>query len=151
VADEPEADVPERALRVRAGLVLPAGELRVRRTRSGGPGGQNVNKVATRIELEFDVPASAVLTDAQKAQIRSRLATRMSRAGVLRVVAQSERTQARNEAEARRRLASLLDHALTIPRARRPTRPTFASKQARAEDKRRQSARKRERRMHSED
>lgn len=132
-------------------LTIPAGELAIAFARSGGPGGQNVNKVATRIELEFDVEGSAVLTESQKERIRARLATRMSRVGVLRVVAQSERTQARNEAEARRRLASLLDHALAVPRPRRPTRPTAASRHARIEDKRRQSARKRERRTRPEE
>jgi ribosome-associated protein len=130
---------------------VPAAELQVRRTRSGGPGGQNVNKVATRIEIEFDVEASTALTSAEKERVRARLGGRLSRAGVLRVVSQSERTQARNEAEARRRLASLLSHALAVPRARRPTRPTAAARGARLDDKRRRGALKRGRRPAADD
>jgi ribosome-associated protein len=140
-----------RGLTVRPGLVVPESELYVRRTRSGGPGGQNVNKVATRVEIEFDVEASAVLTADEKARIRVRLATRTSRAGVLRVVAQSERTQARNEAEARRRLAALLARALALPRPRRPTRPSSSSRRERLDAKRRRGAIKKTRRTAVED
>lgn len=142
---------PLRGLRVRPGLVIPEAELVVRRTRSGGPGGQNVNKVATRIELEFDVLASAVLTAAEKARLGAKLRTRLSAAGVLRVVAQSERTQARNEAEARRRLADLLNRALALPKPRRATRPTRASQTERVQDKRHRGGLKRSRRSAAED
>ena len=148
---DPEPPPPGRALRVRSGLVLPASELSVRRTRSGGPGGQHVNKVATRVELEFDVEGSTVLSLEEKARIRARLGSRMSRAGVLRVVAQSERSQARNESEARRRLAALLERALAIAPPRRPTRPTAASRNQRLEAKRRRSAIKRGRSAGTDD
>ena len=142
---------PLRGLRVRPGLVIPEAELVVRRTRSGGPGGQNVNKVATRIELEFDVGASAVLTPAEKARLCAKLRPRLSTAGILRIVAQSERTQARNEAEARRRLAELLARALLIPKARRATRPTRASKTERVQAKRHRGDLKRARRTAADD
>ncbi len=144
-------DPEPRGLVVRPGLAIPEGELHVRRTRSGGPGGQNVNKVATRIELEFDVAASRVLTPAQKQRILDRLAGRASAAGVLRIVAQSERTQSRNEAEARARLVALLVRALAVPKPRRPTRPTRASKEDRLEEKKRRSSVKRTRRPRPED
>lgn len=145
------ATSPQRGLRVRPGLVIPEPELVVRRTRSGGPGGQNVNKVATRIELEFDVMASAALTPEEKTRLCAKLKARMSTGGVLRVVAQTERTQARNEAEARRRLAELLARALTIPKPRRSTRPTRASKTERVETKRHRGALKRTRRGAADD
>ncbi len=131
--------------------MIPEPELTVRRTRSGGPGGQNVNKVATRIELEFDVAASTVLSPEEKARLRAKLGARMSAAGVLRVVAQSERTQARNEAEARRRLAELLARALAVPKPRRATRPTRAAKTERVLAKRQRGALKRTRRSASDD
>ena len=146
-----DAGVPARGLWVRPGLVIPESELAVRRTRSGGPGGQNVNKVATRIELEFDVAASTVLTPEEKARLGAKLAARMSAAGVLRIVAQSERTQARNEAAARRRLAELLVRALAVPKPRRATRPTRAAKTARVLVKRQRGALKRTRRPAADD
>src|SRR5258706_1002570 len=99
---------PRRGLFVREGLVIPESELEVRATRSGGPGGQNVNKVSTRIELRFDVAASTVLTDEEKQRLRTRLGNRTSGLGVLRVVSQRERSQSRNEAAARERLGGLV-------------------------------------------
>ena len=144
-------DSGPRGLVVRPGLAIPEAELRVRRTHSGGPGGQNVNKVATRIELEFDVAASRVLTPAQKQRILDRLAGRASAAGVLRIVSQSERTQSRNEAEARARLVALLLRALAVPKPRRPTRPTRSSKEERLQEKKRRGSVKRTRRPSPED
>jgi len=142
----PPGDRETRGLRVRAGLVLPESELHVRRTRSSGPGGQHVNKVATRVELEFDVAASTVLSPQEKERVLAKLANRASSDGVLRIVAQSERSQSRNEAEARRRLAELLERALALPRRRRPTAPTHASRRERLDRKRRQARTKRDRR-----
>lgn len=136
----------EDGVRVREDLVIPESELEARATRAGGPGGQNVNKVSTRIELRFDVAASEVLSAEQKRRIRARLRTRTNRAGVLRVVSQKHRTRAQNERAARLRLAELLREALHVQRVRRPTRPTRASQARRIEDKRRRSATKRDRR-----
>lgn len=132
---------------VQEGLVIPAAELEVRRSRSSGPGGQNVNKTSTRVELRFDVLGSSVLDAAQKERIRKRLATRMNREGYLRVVAQAARTQKQNEAAARARLAALLRQALHLPRARRATHPTAASEKHRLDAKRRRAQLKRERRV----
>jgi ribosome-associated protein len=140
------APPPAGGLEVRPGLVLPEDELEVRATRSGGPGGQNVNKVSTRVELRFDVASSRVLDDEEKALVRARLAGRTSARGVLRVVSQRERSRARNEAAARRRLAELLAAALAVAPPRRATRPTAAARRRRSETKRRRAVVKRTRR-----
>jgi ribosome-associated protein len=148
---QPSTSKPRRGLRVRPGLLVPESEIVVRRTRSSGPGGQNVNKVATRIELEFDITQSAVLDDEQKARLRERLRSRVSRDGVLRVVSQRFRSQLRNEDDARERLAALLAAALTVRRQRRATRPTGTAKQQRLAAKRRRSRLKTRRRTPHDD
>lgn len=135
-----------QGLEVLPGLVIPETELQIRRTRSSGPGGQNVNKVSTRVELFFDVAQSVVLSESQRQRILQRLATRISKDGVLRVTAQAERTQARNEARARRRLAELLAEALRVQLRRRATRPTRASVQKRVETKKQRATIKQHRR-----
>jgi len=142
---------PRQGLEVFVGLVIPETELQVRRTRSSGPGGQNVNKVSTRVELFFDVAGSAVLNVAQKRRILRQLATRISKEGVLRVASQAERSQARNEARARQRLAELLTAALHVARKRRPTRPTRASVQRRVQTKKQRADIKRKRRRPTRD
>lgn len=119
--------------------------LEVRFSRSPGPGGQNVNKVNTRVTLLFDFAACAELTDVQQERIRVRLATRVSRDGRLRVVSHRERTQARNRAAAETRLIELLTEATRVRRGRRPTRPTAASKRRRLDSKRKRGELKRQR------
>lgn len=136
-ADEDRAE--SAGVAVQPGLVVPESEIEVRASRSSGPGGQNVNKVSTRIEVRFDVEASSVLTPEEKARVRLVLRTRMNREGVLRVVSQRERTQARNALAARQRLAELLAAALKVPKRRRPSRPTGRSKTRRRESKVRRS------------
>lgn len=128
------------------GVVLPASELHESFSRSGGPGGQHVNTSSSKVELRFDVEASAALTDGQKARVRSRLGPRLTADGVVVVQASEERSQVRNRQAARRRLANLLRDALAPPRRRRPTRPTAASKRRRVEDKKRRGDVKRLRR-----
>jgi ribosome-associated protein len=121
-------------------VALPLREIVLRASRSSGPGGQHANVTASRVEAVFDVTASESLTDAQKARV-------MARCGpVVRAIAQDARSQARNRELALERLRARLAHALTVPRARRPTRPTTTSKVRRLEAKRRQAQRKRERR-----
>lgn len=113
------------------GLVIPDAELVERFSRSPGPGGQSVNTSDTRVELEWDVAASAVLTDAQRERLLSRLA-----APVVRVVATEHRSQHRNRGAARERLAEQVRAALAPPPPRRrPTRPTRGSKERRLEAK----------------
>jgi ribosome-associated protein len=127
-------------------LAIPEQELLLTATRSGGPGGQNVNKVATRITLFFDVAGSGSLTEVQRERITTRLATRINGDGVLRVVAQVHRTQSANRKEALGRFVELLRFALAEQAERRPTRPSRAARQRRVEAKRRHARAKAERR-----
>ena len=113
--------------------------------RSSGPGGQNVNKVATRATLAFDFRACTLLSEVEAERIARRLATRRTHDGRLRVVAQSARTQAANRALAEERLLDLLTEALHVPRKRRPTRPSAASRRRRLDDKTRRGETKRRR------
>ena len=145
----PRAQRQASGLEIFPGLVIPEAELSVQRTRSGGPGGQNVNKVNTRIELYFDVEASAVLRADQKRRVLVVLTTRISKLGVLRVTSQAERTQARNLQRARQRMAELLSAALHRRRPRRATRPTRASAQRRVETKKQRAVIKKRRRKPS--
>lgn len=133
-------------LEVTPSLVLPAGELRERFSRSSGPGGQGVNTADSRVELSFDVARSAVLSDHQRARITERLANRLTD-GVLTVAASEHRNQLANRRAARLRLAALLRSALRPPTpVRRPTRPTRGAVERRLAAKRRRGETKRNRR-----
>ncbi|HKE81090.1 MAG TPA: alternative ribosome rescue aminoacyl-tRNA hydrolase ArfB [Solirubrobacteraceae bacterium] len=126
-------------------VAIPLREVTVRASRSSGPGGQHANVTASRIEATFDVAASESLSDEQKARI-------MARCGpVVRAVAQDARSQARNRELALGRLRARLEHAIAVPRTRRATKPTAASKARRLESKRRMSERKRGRRRPTND
>ena len=127
-------------LQINRDLAIPLDEITVRASRSSGPGGQHANVTASRIEASFDVAASATLSESQKARISARCGP------VVRAVAQDARSQARNRALALERLAARIARALEVPRARRPTKPTRASRTRRLEAKRLRSERKRGRR-----
>lgn len=114
-------------------------------SRSSGPGGQNVNKVSTRVTLLLDIEACAALSDSQKARIRSRLGSRVSRDSVLRVVVQTARSQLMNRATAEKRLIELLTEATRRQTARRPTKPTAGSRMRRLDEKRKRAEIKRHR------
>ena len=105
--------------------------------RSSGPGGQNVNKVATAVQLRFDLDAAA-LDPEWKARVRALAGRKLGADGVLRIEARRFRTQEKNRRDARERLATLLERAATPPRPRRPTRVSKQAKLRRREAKRRQ-------------
>ena len=127
-------------------LVIPPEELAATFSRSGGPGGQNVNKVETRVTLRFSVTRSAALSEAQRERALERLAPRLSGGGELIVTSQRTRRRARNLEDARERLAALLREATAVRKSRRPTRPTRAAVRRRLDEKQRRSQTKRGRR-----
>jgi ribosome-associated protein len=141
----------ERVLRVNDRLAIPRAELGVRATRASGAGGQHVNKTSTRVEVTWNVTSSQVLSDADRARLITRLASRLSDDGELRVVASDTRSQLQNRELAETRLAEMVRRALVIPKARRKTRPSRAAKQARLDDKRKVSEKKRVRRSNTDD
>ncbi len=124
-------------LHVRPGVAVPLAEIELRTSRSSGPGGQHANVTASRVEAVFDVAASSVLSDAQKARITARLGPRVTAS------AQDTRSQLRNRELALERLAARLAHALEVRRPRTATRPTKASKRRRLDAKKRRSELKR--------
>jgi ribosome-associated protein len=132
-------------------LSIPEEELEFSAACSGGPGGQNVNKVATRVLLQFDVANSHSLSPWQKQRIRSRLATRINKEGILRVICQQTRSQAENREIAQERFAELLREALKYIPPRKKTRPTLASKHRRLDAKKEQSQKKQDRRRPTHD
>lgn len=132
-------------MKVTPRIVLDDSELEERFIHASGPGGQHVNKVATAVELRFDAARSPALPEPVRARLLARAGHRLSGAGVIVILAQRFRSQARNRSDARARLAELIRAAAVPPNPRRATRPTHAAKARRLEDKRRRGERKRER------
>ena len=121
------------------GLEIPEHEVDFAVSRSGGPGGQNVNKVSTRVTLRFNVDASEVLSIDQRRLIRSRLATRINKEGILQVTSQRTRSQELNRADVQERFAELLRDALHKEPPRIPTRVSRAAKIKRVEEKKKRT------------
>lgn len=132
-------------MKIADGLDIPDEELSFVTSRSGGPGGQNVNKLETRVTVRFDLAHSPSLTDEQRARIAERLATRVTKDGILQVTSQRHRTQGANREAALLRFGELLAEALREEAPRKPTRATRASRKRRLDEKRRQGQKKQER------
>lgn len=132
-------------LSVSATVTIPAEDLRWTAVRAGGPGGQNVNKVATKVDLRFDLLGTRALSEAVKRRLEKLAAGRIDAQGALGITADEERSQRKNLEIAREKLAALIRAALVVPKRRRPTKPSRAAKERRIAEKRRTSEKKRAR------
>ena len=139
MADQPDLPVTDA-------VTIPMSELQFHFSRSGGPGGQHVNRAATQVELTFDVQQSASLNESQRARVLGRLKSAIDSRGVLHLTCQTTRSQSRNRAEVTERFQRLLRQALHVPKSRRPTRPSRAAVERRMQEKRRVAGIKQERR-----
>lgn len=124
---------------------IPESELEFKTSRSGGPGGQNVNKLETRVTVLFDVDRSPSLSDGQKRRIRKRLSTRIDKRGCLHVVSQKHRSQEANRQAAVERLGQLLRDVLKRKPVRKKTKPTAGSRERRLKKKKERSRLKQQR------
>ncbi|MEO5588921.1 MAG: alternative ribosome rescue aminoacyl-tRNA hydrolase ArfB [Gemmatimonadaceae bacterium] len=134
------------SIQVENGPAIPRSELVIRTSRSSGAGGQHVNKTSSRVELAWNIHESAALTDDQRETLITRLASRLSEDGAIRVVSSDTRSQHRNRQTAERRLAELVARALVVRKKRKPTRRPRAANEARLAVKKMISDKKRDRR-----
>ncbi|MFD2864017.1 alternative ribosome rescue aminoacyl-tRNA hydrolase ArfB [Mucilaginibacter antarcticus] len=126
-------------------------ELRYKTSRSGGKGGQNVNKVSSKVELLFSVDESTLFTDEEKTRINQKLQSRFNKDSLVQVICDEERSQYLNKEKAVERLMSLLLQALHVPKKRKATKPSRSSKAERLDSKKLQSVKKEGRRKNYED
>jgi ribosome-associated protein len=131
------AVIPRESIQVTSRLAIPLEEVELRYSRSSGPGGQHAQKTETRVEAVFDVARSATLSEAQKRRLTAQAGP------VVRAVAQDERSQSRNRELALERLGETIRAGVRMPRERRPTKPTAASRERRLEGKKRRASVKR--------
>jgi len=127
------------------GVLIPEGELVFKASRSSGPGGQNVNKLNTRVTVLFHVAGSPSLSEEQKQQVRRRLAGRIDKDGVLHVASQKHRSQEANRRSAVERLQQLVQEALRPEPVRRKTKAPIAARERRLQEKKQRSDRKQQR------
>jgi ribosome-associated protein len=139
------------AIDVAPGVVVPASAQRVSMVRSSGPGGQNVNKVASKVELRVEPGAITGLSDAARARLRALVRSRLDADGWILVTSQRTRDQPRNLEDAREKVRALVAASLVEPRRRRPTRPGAGARERRLRDKKRRAERKQGRRGRGEE
>lgn len=132
-------------LKINEWVTIPADEVQFVASRGGGPGGQHVNKVSSRVTLRFDVAGSPSLTDGDRHRLLSVLATRISNDGVLQISSHAARSQVANKADVVARFCQLLADALRPPKKRKATRPSGAQRRRRLEGKRHRAKLKRAR------
>jgi ribosome-associated protein len=133
------------ALEVIPGIVIPDTDLSFAFVRASGPGGQNVNKVSSAVQLRFDMQGSTALADSVKTRLRALAGRRVTDDGAILIIARNQRSQEHNRREALERLADLIQRALVVPKTRRATKPTRASRERRLETKNRQQRTKQRR------
>jgi|SRR5688572_28243069 ribosome-associated protein len=127
-------------IRITPTIWIDEAELQENFVRSSGPGGQNVNKLSTAVQLRFDARRSPSLSDDVRARLERLAGKRLTREGVIVITAQRHRTQERNREDARERLCELIRQAAVVPLKRRPTRPTKASRERRLDSKKRRAS-----------
>ena len=133
------------ALEITPSVVIPDTDLSFAFVRASGPGGQNVNKVSSAVQLRFDMRGSTALSDSVKSRLRALAGRRLTDDGAILIIARNQRSQDHNRREALERLADLIQRALVVPKTRKATKPTRASRERRLESKGRQQQAKQRR------